>query len=166
MLDYPVLLLFPAALAYAAVMDIFTMTIPNRVSLALLAGFCIAAPVAGLSSHAFLMHIGAGALMLAAGVGMFALRLLGGGDAKLLAAASLWMGFTYLLPFVLAVAISGGALSILILAYRRVPAPAHMLPDWAARLHEEGSGIPYGLAICAGAFWIYPHTELFKALIS
>ena len=39
------------------------------------------------------------------------------------------------------------------------------LPGWAARLHETGGGVPYGLAICAGGLWLYPQTEIFKALI-
>ena len=165
MLDYPVLLLFPAALAFAAVMDLFTMTIPNRISLALIAGFAIAAPVAGLSSHAILMHVAAGALMLAIGFALFSFNLFGGGDTKLLAAASLWTGFGALLPFLVGVTLAGGLLCILIVIYRRVPADGLPLPGWAARLLQTGGGVPYGLAICAGGLWIYPHTEIFKALI-
>lgn len=166
MFDYPVLLLFPAALAYAAVMDLFTMTIPNRVSLALIAGFIVAAPVAGLSTHAILMHLAAGGLVLAIGIGLFAFNLLGGGDGKILAAASLWVGFSSLLPFLVAVTIAGGLLCLLIIAYRRVPADGLPLPGWAMRLHETGGGAPYGIAICAGGLSIYPHTEIFKALIA
>ena len=49
MLDYPVLLAFPMIMAYAAVMDFFTMTIPNRVSLALIAGFLATAVLGGMS---------------------------------------------------------------------------------------------------------------------
>lgn len=166
MLDYPVLLLFPAALAYAAVMDLFTMTIPNRISLALIAGFVVAASVAGLSAHAILMHVAAGALILAIGVGLFSFNLLGGGDAKLLAASALWTGFAGLLPFLLYVAVAGGLLSVLVVVYRSVPVAALPLPEWAERLHRRGSGIPYGLAICAGGFAVYPHTDIFKALIA
>ena len=38
-LDLARLLLFPALMAFAAASDLFTMTISNRVSLALVAGF-------------------------------------------------------------------------------------------------------------------------------
>ena len=38
-LDTARLLLFPALMAFAAASDLFTMTISNRVSLALIAGF-------------------------------------------------------------------------------------------------------------------------------
>lgn len=166
MLDYPVLLLFPAALAYAAVMDVFTMTIPNRISMALLAAFPVAAFFAGFSMHAALMHLAAFAVVLAVVVGLFAFNLIGGGDAKLLACSALWVGFEQLLPFITAVAIAGGGLALLFLAVRLIPIGAMPLPEWAARLHKSGNGIPYGLAICAGGMWIYPATGIFKALIT
>jgi len=164
--EYPVLLLFPAVLAYAAVMDVFTMTIPNRISLGLIAGFPLAALLAGFPMHTALMHLAAFAIILAFGIGLFALNLLGGGDAKLLATAALWIGFDQLLPFVTTVTVAGGALAVLFLAGRRIPVGSLPLPEWAARLHKDGNGIPYGLAICAGGLLVYPKTELFRALIS
>lgn len=165
MLDYPVLMLFPAALAYAAVMDVFTMTIPNRISLALIAVFPLAALLAGLSMHAALMHVAAFAIVLAFGIALFALNLLGGGDAKLLAAGALWVGIDQLLPFIVYVTVAGGALALTFVAVRLIPAGAFQLPEWAARLHKSGNGIPYGLAICAGGLFVYPKTALFKLLI-
>jgi prepilin peptidase CpaA len=164
-LDYPVLLLFPAALTYAAVMDVFTMTIPNRISLALLAMFPVAAIFGGLSMHLALMHLAAFAIVLAFGIGLFAFNLLGGGDAKLLAVSALWIGFEQLLPFIMAVTIAGGVLAVLFLSFRRLPVGGLVLPEWAARLHKSGNGIPYGLAICAGGLLVYPQTGLFKMLL-
>jgi prepilin peptidase CpaA len=164
-LDYPVLLLFPVALTYAAAMDIFTMTIPNRISLALLALFPIAAVSGGLSMHDALMHLAAFAIVLAFGISLFAFNLLGGGDAKLLAVSALWIGFDQLLPFLVTVTIAGGLLSLVFLSIRSVPLGAFNLPEWAARLHKNGNGIPYGLAICAGGLMVYPQTGLFKLLI-
>lgn len=163
MLEYPLFLVFPAAMAFAGAMDLLTMTIPNRISLALVAGFVVAAPVAGLSLEAFLMHVACGLAILALGVGMFALRWLGGGDAKLMAASALWIGFDNLLLYFTQVAILGGVLALAILAYRRIPVGALPTPEWALRLHQQGSGIPYGLAIAGGALWIYPQTPWFVA---
>ena len=51
---------------------------------------------------------------------LFGLNLVGGGDAKLLAASALWIGYEQLVPFLLYVTIFGGALALLLLAYRRV----------------------------------------------
>ncbi len=166
MLDYPVLLILPAALAYAAVMDIFTMTIPNRISLALIGLFPVAAFVAGLPMYTVLMHLAAFAIVLAFGIALFSAGLLGGGDAKLLATSTLWIGMQPLVPFVAYVAICGGVLALLFMTLRAVPLAHLSLPAWAARLHKSGNGIPYGLAICAGGLLIYPQTEIFKALIA
>lgn len=156
---YPLLFVFPFAMAYAAATDLLTMRISNRVSLGLLIAFLIIAPIAGMTGKEMLTHVGVGALLLVAGMLLFSMNLLGGGDAKLLAAAALWIGFDQLVPFVAYVTIFGGALALLILAYRRVPAGALPLPDWAARLHARDEGMPYGVAIAAGALLIYPLTS-------
>lgn len=163
-LEYPVLLIFPAAMAFAAAMDVLTLTIPNRISLALIIGFFIAAPLAGMSMHTILMHAGAFALILAIGIVMFSLGWLGGGDAKLMAAGSLWVGFGSLIPFFAYIAICGGALAVAMLAYRRIPVEVLPGREWLTRLHKTESGIPYGLAIAGGAMWVYPKTEIFRLL--
>lgn len=165
MLEYALLLIFPLAMAYAGAMDFFTMTIPNRISLALIAGFVVVAAVSRPSLAALQGHVGAGALMLVVGIGMFALGWLGGGDAKIMAAASLWIGFDHLLPYLLYVAVCGGVLSLLILAYRGLPLPATLYGQpWATRLHDKEGGIPYGIALAAAGLWVYPSTKWFFGL--
>ncbi|MGE0024699.1 MAG: prepilin peptidase [Hyphomicrobium sp.] len=161
MLEYAVVLIFPAVMAFAAAMDLLTMTIPNRLTLALAAAFFVAAPVMGLPFADMALHVGAGLLVLAAGITLFAIGGFGGGDAKLLAAGALWIGFDGLLPYLVYVTIFGGVLALVVLAYRRVPATALPIPHWAARLHTASSGIPYGIAIASSALLIYPHTPLF-----
>jgi prepilin peptidase CpaA len=161
--EYAVLLFFPAVMAFAGAMDLLTMTIPNRISLALAASFVAAAPLAGLSLEGWLSHIGAGVLVLAAGIIMFSRGWLGGGDAKLLAAAALWVGFDDLLVYCTQVAVLGGLLALLVVVYRRLPVPHAASPGWAVRLHERGTGIPYGLAIAGAALMIYPRTHWFAA---
>jgi prepilin peptidase CpaA len=161
---YPLLFVFPLAMAFAAATDLLTMTIPNRLSLGLAAAFLLIAPLAGLSWHDILTHLAAGSLMLLAGIVLFSLRCLGGGDGKLLAVAALWLGFEPLPQFLAYVVILGGALALLILAYRRCPAGALPLPSWALRLHAQGEGMPYGIAIAAGALAIYPSTQMYAGL--
>ena len=56
-LDIVRLMLFPALMAFAAASDLFTMTISNRVSLALVAGFLILAVLGGMGLHLSLIHI-------------------------------------------------------------------------------------------------------------
>lgn len=165
MLAYPVLFVFPVCMAFAAANDLFTMKIPNQISLALIAAFAAAVPLVGVDLQTVAMHAGVGALMLVAGIILFAYRLLGGGDAKLMAAASLWMGPDLLLPFIAYVTIFGGMLAIAILFYRKhVPADFFALPEWAMVLHRKGNGIPYGIAIAASALLHYPQTVWFAGL--
>jgi prepilin peptidase CpaA len=83
MLDLARLLFFPSLMAFAAVSDLFTMTISNRVSLALAVGFAVLALLSGMGFSEILLHFGAGALVLVVAFGCFAMGWVGGGDAKL-----------------------------------------------------------------------------------
>lgn len=159
MAAYPLLLVFPAAMAYAAASDLLTMRIANSVSLGLVAAFLLVALIAGMPVQDMLLHLAVGAGLLVAGMLLFSLNLLGGGDAKLLAAAALWIGYDQLGLFLFSVTLFGGALALLLLAYRRLPAAALPLPAWAVRLHTAGGGMPYGIAIAAGALTVYPLTR-------
>lgn len=159
------LMVFPICMAFAAANDLFTMTIPNRISLALIAAFAVTVAYAGLPADQILMHLGVGLAALAASFTLFAFRLFGGGDAKLLAAGALWMGTDLVIPLIAYITIFGGVLSVIILAYRRfIPAGSLPLPGWAVRLHTPGGGIPYGIAIAAAGLAIYPQTPIFLAL--
>jgi len=89
----------------------------------------------------------------------------GGGDAKLMAAIALWLGFDSLLPYVLYVALAGGFIATLFSMVRSVPLPRAFLGEaWALRLHRTDAGIPYGIALAAGALLVYPQTVWFAAL--
>jgi prepilin peptidase CpaA len=161
-IEYAVILVFPAAMAFAGAMDLLTMTIPNRVSIVLVAAFAVAAAMMGIGWWVLASHVAAGLTMLVIGIAMFALGWLGGGDAKLLAATALWLGFDHLLPYLLLAGMAGGALAIGLIAYR------HMLPplwltqqNWAMRLHHAKTGIPYGIALAAAGLHVFPSTLWF-----
>ena len=94
-----VLAVFPALVIVAAVHDLTTFTIPNWISLALVALFLPAALIAGLSLGQLGMAAAVGFVLLCVGIGMFAMGWIGGGDAKLLAAAGLWLGWPAALHF-------------------------------------------------------------------
>lgn len=165
MIDYSLLLLFPAAMAFAGAMDMLTMTIPNRVALLLVGAFLTAVPFAGLTLEQFGMHLLTGALVLGIGILLFIPGWIGGGDIKLLAAASLWVGFDSVLAFIALVTILGGELAIIFMILRGYfPEGSVRAPRWVLRLQASETGIPYGLAIAGAALWIYPSTLLFKGL--
>ena len=164
-LDTARLLLFPALMAFAAASDLFTMTISNRVSLALAAGFMVLAVASGMSGYEGLMDPPPGALGATVAFGCFAMGWVGGGDAKVAAAAALWFGFAHLMNYLLYASLFGGALTLLLLQFRQWPLPVSFAGQpWLARLHARETGIPYGIALAIGALMIYPETEWMKAV--
>jgi prepilin peptidase CpaA len=164
-LDFARLMLFPALMAFAAASDLFTMTISNRVSLALAAGFLVLALLGGMGFYDILIHLGAGATVLVVAFGCFAMGWVGGGDAKVAAAAALWFGFAHLLNYLVYASLFGGALTLLLLQFRQWPLPYPLAGQaWLLKLHAKDSGIPYGIALAIGALMIYPETEWIKAV--
>jgi len=164
--EFLVLLVLPALLAAAAGWDLASFTIPNFVPLALIAGFVAFVVVAGMTPGAVGFHVLAGFVGLAIGFTLFALGYVGGGDAKLFAVVVLWLGFGDLPNFALLAAILGGALALALMGLRTLPLPAVLVgQSWIRRLHDTGSGIPYGVALAAGALLVLPHTEVFRLAV-
>jgi prepilin peptidase CpaA len=165
MLEIAVLTIMPGAVAFAAAMDMLTMKIPNRISLVLVLAFFPLALLAGLGLGDIASHVAVGLLMLAVGFGLFIGGWFGGGDAKLMAAIALWVGPDAVLLYLLNVAVAGGLLALMFLSARTVPLPKMLLgEEWALRLHRQDGGIPYGIAIAAGALMAFPHTIWFERL--
>lgn len=153
------LLLFPALMAFAASSDLLTMTISNRLSMALAGGFFLLTLITGMSLYAFGMHLAAAAVVLVIAFVFFSQGWIGGGDAKLVAATALWFGFDYLLDYLICASLFGGALTLAIIQFRKLPLPAVLAREtWILRLHKTGAGIPYGIALAAAALAVYPKT--------
>lgn len=153
------LLLFPALMAFAASSDLFTMTISNKLSLALTGGFLILTIVTGMSLHDIALHLAAGALVLVVTFGFFSQGWIGGGDAKLAAATALWFGFDHLFEYLTYASLFGGVLTLVLIQFRKLPLPAVLARQpWIMRLHDSEGGIPYGIALAAAALIVYPNT--------
>jgi prepilin peptidase CpaA len=137
----------PVLLVWAGAVDIFMRVIPNRVVLLLAACFGFFAAAAWMPFAEIAAHIACACAVLACGFWLFSRRLIGGGDAKLLAVAALWFGFDNLLPFLAATALAGGVLSLAYLALNAARAGL-------GRASEPT--IPYGAAVAVGALAILP----------
>src|SRR3954465_3949015 len=164
-LDIIRLLLFPALMAFAAASDLFTMTISNRVSLALVGGFLGLAVLGGMGLADIMAPGAVGAAIVAVAFACFAFGWIGGGDAKIAAAAALWFGFAHLLDYLLYASLFGGALTLALLQFRQWPLPYSLAGQaWLLKLHAKETGIPYGIALAIGALMIYPDTDWIKAV--
>ncbi len=149
---------FPCLLIYAAWHDISTMTIPNWVSIALAIAFVPAALACGLTAPQIGMHLAVGAATLLICATLFYLGIFGGGDAKVIAAASLWMGLAGANRFVFCMAVAGGCLALLLIILRRMKISSER--PWAKRLLSPTEGAPYAVAIAIGALLAAPSSPV------
>jgi prepilin peptidase CpaA len=160
-----ILLLFPTLMAFAASSDLLTMTISNKLVLALTAGFMTLALMMGLSWPVIASHMASGVLVLSVAFGCYAAGWIGGGDAKLAAAIALWFGFDHILAYLLYASLLGGMLTLLVLKFRSEALPAALMRQaWVMRLHNEKSGVPYGIALAVAALLVYPDTIIVRQL--
>jgi prepilin peptidase CpaA len=166
MLSNIALFIFPVLMAYAASSDLLTMRIANWLVALVVIAFIGLALLARISWTDIGMAAAAAAIVLAIAFAFFAFGWIGGGDAKLVAATTLWVGFGYMLQYLIYSALLGGALTLLILWLRRYPLPAWLSRHkWIDRLHDPKTGVPYGIALAIAAILVYPDTPIFSALI-
>ncbi len=162
MLSLLALFIFPVLMAYAASSDLLTMRIANWLVLAVVVAWFLLAVMAGTSWSEIGISMAAAIIVLVFAFAFFAFGWIGGGDAKLVAATTLWVGFGLMLPYLIYAALLGGALTLLILAVRRYPLPASLARiRWIDRLHDTKSGVPYGITLAIAALLVYPETALF-----
>lgn len=158
---------FPALVILAALRDATSYTIPNWISLALIGAFPPAALSLELPLAQMGLHLGVGAAALVAGMVMFALRWIGGGDAKLFAATALWLGWPAVATYGVMTAVAGGGLALALLTLRSGYLRPFVVtgPAWFSRLAEPGEDVPYGVAIAVGALMAFPASPFMKPLL-
>ena len=162
MLEALIFVVFPFCMVFAAVSDMLSMTIANRVSVVLIAVFAVVAPLTGMEWATFGWHFAAGALVLAVTFTLFAIGGMGGGDAKLLTATAVWMGFSIpLVEYLVYSAFIGGVLTVAILAYRGSALAVFTGRNMFLRNFADGDrGIPYGVALGLGGLLTFPNSPL------
>lgn len=159
------LLIFPLVVIAAALRDLTSFTIPNWMSGLLIVAFFPAALAFGVSLPQIGVHAAIGALALILGVIMFALRWIGGGDAKLFAAVGLWLGWPAAASYLAYTAMAGGALALALIGFRSMWVRGFVAngPAWVGRLATPGESVPYGVAIAVGAMAAFPASTLMRA---
>ena len=92
---------------------------------------------------------------------LFLLRIMGGGDGKLLAASVLWIGPDKLWEFLFTTAIAGGILALVLLLFRGLPlASAFKGFPALQQLHGRKNDIPYAVAIGCAVLLFYPNLPI------
>lgn len=163
--DVLVLTIFPSAMVYAAAADLFTMTLPNRLALVLVASFFVLATLAGLGWYAVGLHVALALAAFAVTSIFFSFGWVGGGDVKLFAITCLWVGPAALLTYSLYVGLIGSSLTLLLMLWRGLPLPRMLsTQSWLVRLHSPREGVPFGIALAAAGLLVYPATPLVAAL--
>jgi prepilin peptidase CpaA len=158
------LLAFLGLMLFAAASDVATMTIPNWVSIAAAALFPVAGWLAGLTPAAIGFHLAVGAAAFVVGFFLFSFGVLGGGDVKVIAAASVWTGLAAMSAFAIAMTLTGGLLAGAILLARRAATPAPTRAPFLNRLLDPANGIPYAVAIAIGVAAAAPALPVTRAL--
>lgn len=161
------LAVMPALVIVAGLKDLTSMTIPNWISGALIVAYFPVAFAVGLPWAVVAASVGVGLAALVIGAGMFALRWIGGGDAKLIACACLWLGLEGSALFLIWTGLLGGVFCMLLI-FARFHARPYLAnaPGWVVHLMEPKGDIPYGVAIAAGALMAYPSSALVATFIA
>ena len=148
---------FPLLMAYAVVSDFRYFQIPNWPSVIVAIAFLPAALLGGVDFLAAAVHYGTGLALFAGGAILFARGLIGGGDVKLLAAAGVWIGWADIAPYLLLVALFGGAVALIVLCLRRLAdrLPSLARAPWLRQHLVKEQGIPYGVAIGLAAIFMF-----------
>lgn len=148
-LHYGLLIALAIALVFAAFTDIRRRQIDNWLNLAIVLGAPLFWWTSGLDLWpGVAWQIGIALVTFFGLAILFALKMMGGGDVKLLTALALWIEPSAFLKLLIIMAIAGGVLTIVMGAY-------HFLQQQKERL-----AIPYGVAIAFGGLWVLTTTYL------
>ncbi len=156
---------FFALCLFAAIRDIETLTIPNWLNAWIAFLFIPACILAAPGWEVAGWHLLAGVIAFVVAVLMFMGGLFGGGDAKMIPGVMLWIGPDGTVDFIYGMAAAGGVLAILVVLARRM-VPAGATPELSVESLQAGKGIPYGVAIAAGAFLAAPSSPFLSGFLT
>jgi prepilin peptidase CpaA len=148
------ILAFVALALWAAICDLRSYSIPNRISVYIVCafgGYALLGLMGGASVSAVLWHFALAGAVFGIGALLFAVGGLGGGDVKLLAASALWAGPSNVSLLLIVMGLAGALLSAAYLALpERAPlAEGPVSADVPLRVRLKRQ-VPYGVAIAAG----------------
>lgn len=163
--------ILPSLLIAAALIDVMSLRIPNWLTVLTALLFFPMALAVHMPWAEFQWHLLAGALLLVAGYILFALRVFGAGDGKLMAAAGLWFGTFKIFPFLLFTALAGGLLAISVATWSffmlswEIEGDAAPFASLGNKLRTLKPSVPYGFAFAIGGILAFKDTWWMHALL-
>jgi prepilin peptidase CpaA len=154
-ISYGLLIALAIALVFAGFTDIRRRQIDNWLN----AAIALTAPLFWWSSELTLwpevaMQLGVALAAFALLAGLFALKMMGGGDVKLLTALALWVRPDLFLQLVVVMSIFGGVLTVVMVCWHTM------------RRQKDRLAIPYGVAIAFGGLWVLAFNYLPEGAIA
>lgn len=169
---YALFLILPFSVFFAGAHDLLTYEIPNVVSILLIIAFLPYALLnQSLTGYDIAAHYAVGFGVLLFSFILFACRIFGGGDAKILSAIAVWLGPYDIVSYIVIVAIIGGALAVALIAMRasicaylfyRTPVLKNIFFGAAKNINAT----PYAVAIAAGVFFFLPQSRIYELTFS
>jgi prepilin peptidase CpaA len=154
---------YPLCLGYGVVSDVRRLIIPNGTCILIAVMFLPTALLSGMEFSAVAWHYAVGAGLLVVAIGLFFRGLIGGGDAKLLAAAGIWTGPGDLWAYIGLVAVLGGILAVVILMAQKFRNSIPILGaiPWLGGDAPDAQPTPYGVAIGLAAVYLFYGNPVF-----
>lgn len=171
-----ILLVFAASMLWAAITDIRSYILSNKLCLMVVALYFIfiaalyfsgTSPTWTYIGYSFAIAIGCFIFLVV----LFAYGFIGGGDVKLIPAVLLWAGPAYSLKFILITTICGGFVAILTICCRNIKSylsnvksseNINFFMRESSELVNNDNNIPYGIGISVGG--LYVAFQLYQAL--
>ena len=165
MYDTLILSVFPLMVVMAGISDFFTLKIPNWLNAIIAVSVIPFVMFSNMPMEVFAWHIIAGLVTFVVAAMLFSANIIGGGDAKMLAACAVWIGWDRLMEFAVITAFAGGALVIAMKVW--VFFADHKDSGgmaWAKNFLSKKPQLPYGIAIAAGGIIVFPATCWFQQI--
>jgi prepilin peptidase CpaA len=150
LLSLAIRLVVLCALLWLAVTDIRSRRLPTRVVLAVGALFFVDAATLRLTFDQVIVHLGLALGVFLFCAALFAVKMLGGGDAKLASIIFLWAGLSLALPALTLISVIGTVVSLISLATRNMNPDQPSRPLRALAMFSGARGVPYGVALAFG----------------